>query len=73
MISAPELRAVNVFVKDQGHLSILLAPAVTGVDRRAAAGGRGRGRAGARRPVEPIEPAAGRSRAQRPPRASASA
>jgi pimeloyl-ACP methyl ester carboxylesterase len=30
MIRAPELRAVNVFVKDQGHLSIMLAPAVTG-------------------------------------------
>ena len=26
-LGAPELRAVNVFVKDQGHLSILLAPA----------------------------------------------
>jgi hypothetical protein len=29
MIKAPELRATNIFVKDQGHLSILLARSVT--------------------------------------------
>jgi pimeloyl-ACP methyl ester carboxylesterase len=74
MISSPALRAVNVFVKDQGHLSILLAPAVTGsiVEQLLAAE-----RAAGLAPVEPIEPAEpaepGPSQAQRPPRASASA
>ena len=70
MISAPDLRAVNVFVKDQGHLSILLAPAVTGsiVEQLLAAEG-----AAGLAPVEPIEPAAGRRGPQPPPRASASA
>lgn len=69
MISAPELQAHNVFVKDQGHLSILLAPAVTSsiVEQLLASE-----RAGGLSPVEPI----GQRRtdgAQRPPRASASA
>jgi triacylglycerol esterase/lipase EstA (alpha/beta hydrolase family) len=70
-ISAPELRAVNVFVKDQGHLSILLAPAVTGsiTEQLLAAEG-----AAGLSPVAPFEPGASEpGEPQRPPRASASA
>jgi pimeloyl-ACP methyl ester carboxylesterase len=72
MINAPELRAVNIFVTDQGHLSILLARQVTGsiVEQLLAAEG-----AAGLSPVEPIEPVATRAeeKPQRPPRASASA
>jgi pimeloyl-ACP methyl ester carboxylesterase len=69
MIRAPELRAVNIFVKDQGHLSIMLASAVTGsiVEQLLAAEG-----AEGLAPVDAI----GTRREdgpQRPPRASASA
>jgi pimeloyl-ACP methyl ester carboxylesterase len=56
MIRAPELRAVNIFVKDQGHLSIMLARAVTGsvVEQLVAAeGGSG---------LSPVEPLTGRRR-----------
>ena len=54
MISAPELQAHNVFVKDQGHLSILLAPAVTSsiVEQLLASEGVGG--------LSPVEPLAGR-------------
>lgn len=69
MIQAPELRALNVFVKDQGHLSILLAPAVTAsIVEQLVASEDGSA-------LSPVEPIAGRRApgAQRPPRASASA
>ena len=69
MIQAPELQALNVFVKDQGHLSILLAPAVTSsIVEQLLASERAAG-------LSPVEPIGSRrdDGPQRPPRASASA
>lgn len=69
MIRDPKLRAHNIFVKDQGHLSIMLARAVTSsiVEQLVASE-----RADGLSPVEPLPPAAPQG-PQDPPRASASA
>jgi pimeloyl-ACP methyl ester carboxylesterase len=69
MIRPQELQALNVFVKDQGHLSIMLAPAVTGsiVEQLLAAEG-----VGGLAPVGTIPRRHG-TPPQRPGRASASA